>query len=362
MKDPREPHIPRPDLEPAREEDVQQQLRSRNLRRGIRIFVALAVVAAVVVIALTVSRETLVGLKQIKWYWLALTGVLWCVATLADGARLSILSRAGEHRMGVLRSAEIILVGYFMAAITPFQVGGLPLQLYSMNKWGISPGKASAMLLARGVLFYGMLFAAAPIVVANLGMSAERNQALAIILKVLPTYIGIILVSGATFIVLSMAFPRVIKRWEEKLAARKNPGRFRRLLVKTLGEFEHFTAGLKLFVHGRNLGYLAGAIVLTVVYGVTYFGMSASLLAGLGVLASNDILRVVGLNLLLTAVLLYIPTPGAGGVAEAGAVVLYSMICPKYMLGIFVVLWRLFSFYIGAFVGGAVALKHVARD
>ncbi len=103
--------LPRPELEVANEAQMREKLRARNLARGIRIFVVLGVAAAIVVIALTVSRETITGLTRLKWYWLVLTCVLWFVAIGADGARLSILSRAGEHRMGIIRSAEIILVG-----------------------------------------------------------------------------------------------------------------------------------------------------------------------------------------------------------------------------------------------------------
>jgi uncharacterized protein (TIRG00374 family) len=354
MKRPVPADIPAPDLEPASEEQVREQLRARNIARGVRVFVAIGVVAAVAVLAFTVSRETIAGLGRLKWYWLVLTGLLWLVATGTDGARLAVLSRVGEHRLGIIRSAEIILVGYFMAAITPFQVGGLPLQLYSMNKWGIPPGRASAMLLARGILFYGMVFAAAPFIAIHLGVSN-------VMLKVLGGYIAIIIALGTVFVVLTLFFPRVVRKWEQNLAAKPNPGRFRRLFVRILGEFEHFAEGLKLYFRGRNIWYLLIAAVLTVVYGFSYFGMTAALLAGLGVLHPQDVFRVLGINNLLVAVLLYIPTPGAGGVAEAGAAALYAMLCPKYMLGIFVVLWRLFSFYIGAIVGGAVALKHVAQ-
>ncbi len=315
---------------------------------------AIGVGAAVVILAFTVTGKTLEGLKDLEWYWLVTTGLLWLIATAADGARLSVLARAAGYKMGIIRSAEVILVGYFMAAVTPFQVGGLPLQLYSMNKLGINPGKASAMLLMRGILFYVMIIAAAPFVATNLGVSS-------VLLKVLSVYIGIILTVGGIFIVLVLVFPRVMKRWGNKLKAHPNPGRFRRLLTRTFSEFDNFTAGLKLYLRGRNLGYIAVTIGLTVAYALAYFGMSASLLAGLGVLAARNTLRVIGINLVLVSVLLYIPTPGASGVAEAGAAALYAMFCPKEMLGIFVVLWRLFSFYIGAFVGGVVAFKHVSK-
>jgi len=56
-----------------------------------------------------------------------------------------------------------------------------------------------------------------------------------------------------------------------------------------------------------------------------------------------------------------VPTPGASGVAEVGAAGLYAAVCPKAMLGVYVVLWRLFSFYGGALVGGILALRHISK-
>lgn len=338
----------------SRETEVSPRLYSKTIQRGVKIFVAIAVVAAIVLIAVTVNRDTLVGLQRVKWYWLVSTLLFWLIATLADGARLAVLSRAGEHHIGPLRAAEIILVGYFMAAVTPFQFGGLPLQLYSMNRWGISPGKASAMLLARGILFYGMVFVAAPFVAFRLGVSS-------VLLKILATYIGIIVGLGAILIISGLLFPKMLSRLAGALAKPGRTSRAWKLLGRLVGEAAHFLDGLKLFFRGRNLGYLVAAAGLTVVYCISYFGMGATILAGLNLLRPEDVYRVVGTNLLLTSVLLFVPTPGAGGVAEAAAAGLYSVLCPRYMLGIFVVVWRLFSFYVGAIVGGVVALKHLAR-
>ena len=348
---------------PATEDEVREKLRARNLRRGLRLFVLIGVLAAVVVMALTVSRDTLEGLARVRPHWLALTGLLWLLATGVDGLRLSVLSRAGEHRLGIIRSVELILAGYFMAAVTPFQVGGLPLQLYAMNKWGISPGKATAMLLVRGVLFYAMVFAAAPFIASRLGISS-------VLLKVLGAYVGLVLAGGTVFVLLTLFFPRLVSRWRDRLAAgtarssadcpRTVSGRVRTMLVRTLGEFGHFAAGLKLYLAGRNIRYLLAASVLTIIYGLAYFGMTAAILGGLGVIGLRDVPRVLGINNLLVTVLLFTPTPGASGIAEAGAAALYALLCPRHMLGVFVVLWRLFSFYIGAFVGGVVALRFAA--
>lgn len=327
-------------------------LTRRTIARGVRIFVFIAVAAAVAVLAFTASRETLEGLSRLKWYWLAATCVLWLASAVFDGLRLAVLSRATEHRLSLRASVEIIFIGYFMAAVTPFQVGGLPLQLYIMNKRGISPGRASSLLLMRGVLFYGMLFAAAPIV-------AIRLRASTAIVKVLAAYIAVIVAAGLALVVASVAFPAQVRRWHERLSQTQKAGLIRRGVLRVLDEFDGFVDGLKVFRQTHNLGWLALSVLVTVGYLVSLFAMSATLLAGLGVQAEP--LRVMALNLLLTAVLLFVPTPGASGIAEVGAAGLYAAVCPKHMLGVYVVLWRLFSFYLGALVGGLVALRHVSK-
>jgi glycosyltransferase 2 family protein len=320
----------------------------KTIARGIRIFTALAVVAAVIVVALTASRETLAGLARIKWYWLLATAGLWLLAAWFDGLRMSILSRTGERTITPLQAIELIFIGYFMAAVTPFQVGGLPLQLYIMNRWGISPGRASSILLGRGIVHYAILFGAAPFVAIGLGAATA-------LLKVLAVYIGIIVAVGVLLVLAGVVFPARIAVWRERLAAHPRPGRFRRLLVRLLGEFRDFTEGLRTFTQGRNRRLVLAAAMLTIGFMAAMYTMSATLLAGLGVNA--PVLRTVGLTLLLSSAMMFIPTPGSTGVAEAGAAGLYSMVCPKPMLGVYVVLWRLFGFYIGAIIGGIAVLR-----
>jgi len=327
-------------------------LTRRTIARGVRVFIFIAVAAAVGVLAFTASRETLAGLARVRWYWLAATCVLWFVAAVFDGWRLAVLSHATEHRLSLRASIEIIFIGYFMAAVTPFQVGGLPLQLYIMNNRGIAPGRATSLLLMRGVLFYGMLFAAAPVVAVRLNASTA-------IVKVLAGYITVIVAAGAALVVASVAFPAQVRRWHQQLSQKPSPGWLRRGVLWVLDEFDGFVDGLKVYRQSHNLGWLALGVLVTVVCIVSLFAMSATLLAGLGV--QTDALRVMALNLLLTAVLLFVPTPGASGVAEVGAAGLYAAVCPKHMLGVYVVLWRLFSFYLGALVGGILTLRHISK-
>lgn len=303
------------------------------------------------VVALTASRETWRDLSRVRIGWLAVAVGLWLVAVLADGTRLAVLSWAGPHRMNPLLAVEVLLIGYFMAAVTPFQFGGLPLQLYLMNRRGIPPGRASAVLLARGIIFYLLLFAVAPLVAMQLGVSSRM-------IRLMGGYIAVIVVLGAVLVLAAAVFPRQIERLRTGRLAGRSQSRVSRWLDRLLVEFLQMADGLKGYFVRRNLRLLVLALLLTVVYGAAWFAISGALLRGLGVMA--DFGRAAGLNMVLTAVLLFMPTPGAGGIAEAGALLVYDAICPRHLLGVFVVVWRFFSFYLGAVCGGILAARQLA--
>jgi uncharacterized membrane protein YbhN (UPF0104 family) len=69
------------------------------------------------------------------------------------------------------------------------------------------------------------------------------------------------------------------------------------------------------------------------------------------------------LQVLLYFLLLFVPTPGAAGIAETAAFALFSPICPKALLGIFIILLRFFYLYLAATIGGVLLLQRVkSRD
>jgi uncharacterized protein (TIRG00374 family) len=312
---------------------------------------AVAVGSAVVLIGLTASRETLSSLARLDWRWLVVTAGLWLAAVSLDGARLSVVARIAGRRFSVLESAELILIGWFMAAVTPFQAGGLPLQLYLLRRRGIAPGEASAILLGRGIVYYALVFAVAPLAAVRLGVSAFVVRAVA-------GYAAVVVVTGSLVVFAGLCFPRLPGQARAALERRPRT-RVRRFFIRLLGEFGGFLDGLRTILHPRQAARLGLVLLLTAGYACAYFGMSAALLAGLGVRA-NPLVAATA-SLLLSSVLISIPTPGSAGVAEAGAAVLYALVCPKPLLGVFVVLWRMVSFYLGALVGGIATFRRLAE-
>lgn len=326
----------------------QTRLPHRNFARGARVFCLLAVAASVLVVALTASRQTVASLINVRWLWLLATAGLWLVAVTLDGLRLAVLSRTGDRPLTALRTVSVVFIGYFMAAVTPLQVGCLPVQLYVLHGWGNAPGRSSAMLLLRGGLLYAVLLAAAPLVALGLGAQSA-------LLKVLAINIALAAAGGTLLVAASVVFPSRLSTWRANLLRGPAPRRARRLLVWVLGELGGFAGGLKLYLQRGNHRHLLLAAALTLAFVATLLGMSVTLLLSLGVQA--DPLRTAGLSLVVCTVTLFMPTPGAAGIAEVGAAGLFSIVCPRHMLGAYVLLWRLFSFYLGAVIGGIVTFR-----
>jgi hypothetical protein len=91
-----------------------------------------------------------------------------------------------------------------------------------------------------------------------------------------------------------------------------------------------------------------------------YFLIAPTLLYGLGI--QVPVMKAIILQLVLTYLLVFVPTPGASGVAELGGFSLFALICPKELLGVYVLLWRFFAFYISVIIGGFVLIRMVGFE
>ena len=56
------------------------------------------------------------------------------------------------------------------------------------------------------------------------------------------------------------------------------------------------------------------------------------------------------------------PTPGGSGVGELGAAAIFTGLLPENLLGVFIILWRFFSQYLGATIGGFLFISILLKD
>jgi uncharacterized protein (TIRG00374 family) len=124
-------------------------------KKNLIISVSLIVLVLLIILLKTTSKETFEALKSAQPSYLFLALLAWISYVFFDGLRFALASLSiGEHKLNLLTAIKVINVGIFLAAVSPFQVAGLPVQIMLLNKRKIGLGRSTALLAARGFIGY----------------------------------------------------------------------------------------------------------------------------------------------------------------------------------------------------------------
>jgi len=331
----------------------------RKVKIGFRIFLIITILTLIVIMTLTLDKKTWIALKHFHIGYLLLCFGLWGFYIYLDGLRVQILSSAIGKRISIKTAIDVITSGLFLAAVTPFQTGGLPVQLYILKKEGISIGEGGLILLFRGILVLFMFIFVVPLIFFHYKGLMTSN-----ITRAIMRYLFVIYGLGLLLLVILIGSPKILKRLlysfyfflrkRRVVKTKKLLHMFRRLFV----EVANFRKGLRLYFRKQKLKLLL-AFIVTLVSFFAFFFIAPVILLGLG--QKPPIIETFYLQLILTFLLFFVPTPGASGVSEAAFVSLFKRVSPVHLLGVYVVLWRFFTFYIGAAIGGIVIIKMLQR-
>jgi uncharacterized protein (TIRG00374 family) len=331
----------------------------RKVKVGLRIFFIITVLTIIVIMTLTLDEKTWIALKKSRLIFIFLCFVLWGGYLYLDGLRVQILSSALGKKVSIRTALAVITSGLFLAAVTPFQTGGLPVQLYILKKEDISIGKGSVILLFRGILELLIFIFVVPIIFFH-----YRDILTGSITQAIIKYLFIIYGIGIFLLLVLLIKPKFLKRIlyglyfflkRKRIVKTK---RLLRLMRRLFIEVEDFRKSLKIYFSTQKLK-LFFAFLVTVGSYICFFSIAPAILMGFG--EHPPVIEAFYLQLVLKFLLFFVPTPGASGISEAAFVALFKRISPVHLLGVYVVLWRFFTFYIGAAVGGFVIIRMLQR-
>jgi uncharacterized protein (TIRG00374 family) len=109
----------------------------------------------------------------------------------------------------------------------------------------------------------------------------------------------------------------------------------------------------------RYFGAHAGAFVAGILSnGVLYFAQVVLLWAVFAALgAPIPFLRGVASIALLLFLIVFMPTPGSAGLGEAVFLLLFRGVVPTYILGVAVLIWRVYFQYLSSAIGALFSSK-----
>ena len=186
------------------------------------------------------------------------------------------------------------------------------------------------------------------------------------VVKWIIRYIMVFYPIALILMIIAIVYPEkivsLIRRIDRKF--NKNADKMQSKLSKVADwietEIKLFKSGLKFYFTKRKASLFLN-LLLTIVGYIIFFSLAAVILYALGAKVTHP-MAIANLQFLHNFLVYFMPTPGASGIAETLFAILFKDLCPKEILGLYAIIWRFFTFTIGACIGGFLTLKIINQS
>lgn len=308
-------------------------------------------------ILVMVLKDDFMGIMQqiaeAKLLWISVSFVAIISFWVLEAYIYMRIVNANNYSVSLLSMLKVTMATQFFNGITPFATGGQPFQIYILSReTGLSVGKTSSSALQNFILYqssliiYGFIAIFAQLFVKQVSLDANSYMKLIIFIGFALNFLVI-----AGLVILGKS-PRISKfffysciDFLAKIRLVKDKARTREKIRMTLADFHHDVKKL-----GEQKKLMAEAIVLnllrlTLFYVIAYF---LCLSVGIGDVSPIDVILASAYTMLVTSL---VPLPGASGGAEVGFLMFFSGIISGSSASAIMLLWRLFTYYIGLILG-----------
>lgn len=311
--------------------------------------ILMLIISVALLVYFCISENGLVdlikGAKQFNKKWL-ITAVVCHFFNILIDAYLIFRFVNTDKRFYSFRSAfKCCMVGQFFSAVTPGASGGQPMQVYSMSKHGLDPGKAASALVQKFLVYQSTL---------------TIYSALAIFFKsylfkgdIMRLMRGILIFGFASqaFIIIVILFFSFNKILTYNIISKLFGYLAKLNLIKNKDKkMENIKAQLEYFHINNSKLYKNQALVLesyalttlqiTCMFVVPYCIYRSFQLRGAG------IFDMIASQAFVTIISAFMPLPGGSGAAEGGFLVFFSFYFTDQTIKPAVLLWRVITYFL----------------
>ena len=333
------------------------KIKSKNIAG---LLVVLLSVAAVIGIAFSNRdlKDAWKAMHEMDLRWVLCVFICWLVYTVFDGVNYWCYLKSQGFRITLGRSVFVALIGFYYSNITPSAAGGQPMQVNSMRKAGIPVGYGTMAVTIRFITNQFMIsFISMLLFVLNREFVYQQLGGAIWFVR-----FGWLINFGSVPLVLLAAFKR---NWIQKIAAWvirqgekihliRNPDI---ALTKVTDTLDTYHAALQDLLRRPGLivlQFVISAVSLLGLTGTVVFVYNAFGLTG------TPWYRLLTLSFLLYISASATPLPGASGAQEGGFLLYYQGIFTDGVIGLALLVWRFFTFYLYLIVGaGTVVLERI---
>lgn len=330
-------------------------------KKGLVISLALSITAMLFVFFTHFEEETLACVFQLRPGFLFWGFMLFFSLWIVEGLRIKLLMAVLENgkSISLADAIQVFLVTFFFAAVTPFAAGEWPANIVILHRKGLSLGEASAVTIARAFLTK-MVFTLTSLLIL-LGYSGKHPLPI-FVNRIFITAIFISFILGLLFFILLWR-PGLLEWLMQQLdsipwvtAFLKKSIKAKRRVIFLKNEIKKFSVTARCFKRGKA-GTIIVILILTMFFWLCFFSIGPVLLMGLN--TPVPYFNSLAWQFVVQIILPYVPIPGGSGVVELSLASLFKYFVPSSVLGLFVIAWRFFTYYLLLFFGGLASLGNL---
>ena len=333
---------------------------SAKLKKFLSFFFIAASVTAVFFIAFsnTELKDAWGAIAKLDLWWVAGIFGCWVICTVFDGMNYWCYLRREKFRISIGRTINVALIGYYYSNITPSAAGGQPMQVNSLRKAGIPVGYGTMAVTIR---FFANQFI---ICMMSLVLFLFNRS------FVYAQLGGVMWVVRIGWLINFSVIPLIIlatwkRNWIQKFAIwlisllhRMHLVRNREAsIVKVTDVLDTYNKAM------HDLLGRPGQITIQFLCSfISLLAMTATVIFVYHAFGQNGTqwYQLLTLSCLLYVSASYTPLPGSSGAQEGGFVLYFGKIFLNGTIGMALLTWRFFTFYIFLIVGvGTVLLEKI---
>ncbi len=302
---------------------------------------------------------------KIQWtfyssLWIVIALLLMVTRDVAYMYRIRLLT---DKQISWRHSFDVIMLWEFSSAVTPSVIGGAAPALYIISKEGISPGRATAIVMITALLDEFFYIVMVPIVILLSGtylLFVSQKSYLFIntqlgvqgifiigyvfifILTSIISYGVFIRPRGFKWILLKLFKIPFLRKWRLQAAQAGND------IITTSAE-----------MRGKPATFWLRAIFSTFLSWTARFFVVNFLI--LSITPVSDHFLIYARQLIMWVILLISPTPGGSGIAEFVFSDFLGDFIPIGLTAALALLWRIVSYYPYIFIGAIVLPNWIKR-
>ncbi len=327
-----------------------------KIKKWVIVSLIISVVSGIIVVLFTFDSGTIHALMGIKPEYIIAAAVIHAMTYVIWGMRTRSLCKALGYNVSYIKSFEIVTSATLAASITPSSLGGEPLRIHLLHGQKMPLGKATAVVLGERVLDGILILTLAPfsIYVIRGVLSDSVFDFMFIFAEA-----GLMFILFLTLYAIWRPGPtkKVVYFFVHRLApilGKKKDNVLDSIIERVDSELEHFHGSISVLLNEGRKG-LAFGIFHTLAFWFVDFSMLYVILIGLN--QHPDPVLVFASQVITMIIILIPATPGGSGIAEFAGTTLFSLFVSSSVLGIAVIAWRAFTFYMNILVGGFVSFK-----